>query len=199
MEHLLAIFLFAVSTSVTPGPNNLMIMTSAMNYGIKRSLPHFLGICVGFPIMVIGVGLGFDVLFKLFPILHDIIKVLGILYLLYLAWKIANTPTSKLEVESAKPLTFIQAAIFQWLNPKALIMATGAIATYSSMSTSLLFQVCIIALVFFASAFPCVGVWLLAGAKLKTWLKNERQQRLFNFCMAGLLVLSIVPVLGEFI
>ncbi|WP_133407136.1 LysE family translocator [Parashewanella tropica] len=199
MEHFFAIVLFAVSTSVTPGPNNLMIMTSAMNYGVKRSLPHFLGICMGFPIMVLGVGLGFEGLFKLFPILHEVIKLLGIIYLLYLAWRIANTPTSKLDVESGKPFSFLQAAVFQWLNPKALMMATGAIATYSSLSTGLFYQVCIIALVFFGSAFPCVGVWLLAGAKLKTWLKNERQQRLFNFLMAGLLVLSIVPVLGEFI
>lgn len=112
MELYLAILLFEASTTVTPGPNNLMIMTSGMNHGIRKSLPHFLGICIGFPAMVMAVGLGFGTLFEAFPILHQIIKIAGVIYLLYLAYLTAFSTTSDENSEQKKPLTFIQAALF---------------------------------------------------------------------------------------
>jgi len=199
MEFYLVIILFAASSSVTPGPNNIMIMTSGLNYGIKKSMPHFLGICFGFPIMVILVGLGFSVIFENYPITHEIIKVLGVVYLIYLAWLIASSAPASLESIHSKPFSFIQAASFQWVNPKAWVMATGAVAAYTTVSTNVFTQVIYIALAFFIVAFPCVGIWLYFGSALKRYLKSTRHQKMFNVSMAFLLVASVFPVLQELI
>ncbi|WP_252177256.1 LysE family translocator [Endozoicomonas sp. 4G] len=190
---------FAFSSSVTPGPNNVMIMTSGMNYGIRQSMPHFLGICLGFPLMVLFVGLGLGAVFDLFPVLHDILKVLGVAYLLYLAWLIAKSAPADLNEGKARPLTFIQSALFQWVNPKGWVMATGAVAAYTTVSGDVFLQVLVIALAFLIVLFPCVGVWLFFGVRLKKVLQQPSHQRAFNITMALLLVLSIIPVIGEMI
>lgn len=199
MELYIAILVFAFSSTITPGPNNIMIMTSGLNYGIKRSVPHLVGICLGFPLMVAAVGLGFSTVFDKFPILHEIIKVLGVAYLLYLAWLVASAAPSSLESkeQESKPLTFMQAALFQWINPKAWVMATGAVAAFTSQSTEMLIQVMAISLSFFAVSFPCVGSWLLFGSVLKRFLNQPNYQRMFNVSMALLLVVSVLPVLNE--
>lgn len=195
MEFFSAVFLFAFSSTVTPGPNNLMMLSSGVNHGIKRSLPHLLGICIGFPMMVVLVGLGFSVMFERFPLLHEVIKALGVAYLLYLAWLIARSSPSSLETGDSRPFSFLQAALFQWVNPKAWVMATGAIATYTTLDGNLYLQALLIGGVFFTVAFPCVGLWLVGGAGLKRFLQSARRQRLFNLTMAALLVSSIAPVL----
>ena len=198
MEIYLAILVFAISSTVTPGPNNIMIMTSGLNFGVKRSMPHLLGICLGFPLMVVAVGLGFSAVFEKFPIVHEIIKVLGVTYLLYLAWLVASSaPTSMEGDKKSNPLTFMQAALFQWVNPKAWVMATGAIAAYTSQDTTMLLQVMVISLSFFVVSFPCVGVWLIFGSGLKRFLTEAKYQRVFNISMALLLVVSVLPVLNE--
>lgn len=199
MELYIAILVFAASSTVTPGPNNIMIMTSGLNFGIKRSLPHLLGICIGFPLMVTAVGLGFGTVFDIFPLLHEIIKVLGVAYLLYLAWLVASSAPTSMEAEDngSKPLTFLQAALFQWVNPKAWVMATGAVAAFTSQSTEMFIQVMAISLSFLAVGLPCVGSWLLFGSGLKRFLKEAKYQRIFNISMALLLVVSILPVLQE--
>jgi len=197
LEHALALFLFVISATITPGPNNIMIMTSSVNFGVKRSLPHLLGICLGFPLMVVVVGMGFSVVFERYPLFHQTIKVLGILYLLYLAWKIAAAPVNQMTEGKSKPMTFMQAAIFQWVNPKAWVMATGAIAAYTSLNADMTWQVLYIALNFLVVAFPSVGIWLLFGLVLKRFLQDPRHQRLFNISMALLLVLSMLPVIRD--
>jgi len=195
MDLYLAILLFATSTTVTPGPNNIMIMTSGLHYGIKSSMPHLLGICFGFPAMVMMVGLGFSVVFEQWPLLHQLINLVGVTYLLYLAWRIANASPTSLERKASNPLRFSQAALFQWVNPKAWVMATGAVSAYTSATASLTPQVLLISLTFFIVAFPCVGIWLVFGASLKKWLTSAKQQKVFNLSMALLLVASIIPVL----
>lgn len=197
MDIYFAIIIFAMSTTVTPGPNNIMIMTSGLNYGIKSSIPHLLGICFGFPAMVIMVGLGFSVVFEMYPIFHEAIKILGVIYLLYLAWLIASSSPNSLEVEKSKPLSFTQAALFQWVNPKAWVMATGAVSAYTSISSDIFLQVLFIALAFFIVAFPCVGIWLFFGAALKKYLKSPKHQKIFNLFMALLLIASVLPVVKE--
>ncbi|MCP4596989.1 LysE family translocator [Neptuniibacter sp.] len=199
MELYIAILVFAVSTTVTPGPNNIMILSSGVNYGVKRSLPHLLGICIGFPLMVAAVGLGFGSVFESFPIFHELIKVMGLTYLLYLAWKVATASTGPLETKdnNSRPMTFIQAVLFQWVNPKAWIMATGAIAAYTSQDSSILLQVIVISTVFFIAAFPCVGVWLFFGSLIQKYLKDEVFQKTFNVIMAALLVISVLPVVKD--
>ena len=196
MELIVAIALFAFSSGITPGPNNIMLMTSGVNFGIKSSLPHLMGISLGFPSMVLAIGLGLSTVFQNFPILHQIVKIIGIAYLLYLSWLIANS-SSKMEGKAAaKPLSFIQAAAFQWVNPKGWIMAVGAIATFTSMQQALTPQVVTIASVFLCVAFPCAIVWLGFGVALKRILKNARQQKIFNVTMALLLVASIIPMVA---
>lgn len=196
MELFIAAFVFAVSTTVTPGPNNIMIMTSGLNHGIGKSLPHFLGICLGFPAMVAAIGFGLSTIFTKFPQIHLVIKILGVSYLLYLAWKIATTDTKTTNSEQSKPLTFLQAAVFQWVNPKAWVMAIGAIAAFTTINGEHSLQVLTIVLSFFLASFPCVGLWLFFGLSLKKLLKNPKQQTIFNITMAVLLVLSIIPMIS---
>ena len=172
-------------------------MTSGLNFGIKKSLPHLFGICLGFPLMVVLVGLGFSVVFEQYPLFHQVIKILGILYLLYLSWRIATSPINELDQGKAKPLSFIQAAAFQWVNPKAWVMASGAVAAFTSATSDMTWQVLYIALSFLLVAFPSVGMWLVFGQSLKRLLRNPLHQRLFNISMAILLVLSMVPVIRE--
>lgn len=197
MEIFVAVLFFAFSTTITPGPNNVMIMSSGVNYGIKASLPHFLGICLGFPLMVLLVGLGFGVVFEYFPNLHQLIKVLGVVYLLWLAWHIASAAPKAIEKGHRKPFTFWQAALFQWVNAKAWMMASGAVAAYTTVDGSAWLQVLAITLAFLLMAFPCVGTWLVFGSLLRKVLKNEILHRIFNISMGLILVASIIPVLQD--
>jgi len=197
MELFFAVLFFAFSTTITPGPNNVMIMSSGVNYGIKASLPHWLGICFGFPLMVLLVGLGFGVVFERYPHLHQLIKVLGVVYLIWLAWRIASAEPKAIEQGKSKPFSFIQAALFQWVNGKAWVMASGAVAAFTSVGGVYWLEVCIITVAFLLVAFPCVGIWLVFGAALRTILTKSLFQRIFNVTMAIILVLSVVPVLLE--
>ncbi|HBF48020.1 MAG TPA: LysE family translocator, partial [Shewanella frigidimarina] len=162
---------------------------------IKRSIPHLMGISLGFPTMILAVGLGLSAIFQAYPFIHIVIKVIGISYLLYLSWLIANSSNKMEGKQVSKPFTFLQAAAFQWVNPKGWIMAVGAIATFTSVQQELNSQVMTIASVFLCVAFPCAIVWLGFGVALKRLLKNERQQRIFNITMALLLVASIIPMM----
>ncbi|ENM5780359.1 LysE family translocator [Vibrio mimicus] len=199
MEHLYAVVLFAVSSSVTPGPNNIMVMTSGLNFGVKKSLPLLTGICVGFTVMLLLVGLGFAQLFVTFPSLHLIIKCVGVLYLLYLAYLIVRSSGEVESSEQSQPFTFMKGALFQWVNAKAWVVATGAIAAFTTVGASFFSQNLMIAATFFLVSFPCVGVWLMFGSMLKNALNSPRSRAAFNYAMSGLLVLSVVPVANEII
>lgn len=197
MEIFIAVLFFAFSTTITPGPNNVMIMSSGVNYGVRASVPHFLGICLGFPLMVLLVGFGFGVVFEKFPNLHQLIKVIGVLYLLWLAWHIASAEPKAIQKGKKKPFTFWQAALFQWVNAKAWMMASGAVAAYTTVQGNPVIEVLAITLAFLLMAFPCVGVWLLFGSLLRKVLSNSVFQRVFNITMGLILVASIIPVLQE--
>jgi threonine/homoserine/homoserine lactone efflux protein len=197
MEVFFAVLSFAFSSTITPGPNNLMMLASGVNYGVKASLPHLIGICLGFPLMVLLVGLGFGAVFSQFPALHSIIKWLGIVYLLYLAWKIASSAPRALEGGNGQPFSFWQAAAFQWVNVKAWMMATGAIAAFTTVGGAVFWDVTQIVLAFFVMSFPCVGAWLVFGAMLQNLLQTARAQRVFNIVMGLILASSVVPMLVE--
>jgi len=199
MEYLSALFVFAFTASVTPGPNNVMLMTSGVNFGVKQSLPHMLGVCIGFPVMLILVGSGLGFVFETYPMIHQVIKVIGVLYLLYLAWLIANSAPGSMEGRAPRPIKFIEAALFQWVNPKAWIMATGAVAAYTTLSANIYLQVLFIALVFFSVAIPSASVWLFFGVWLKNWLKSPGVRKKFNIAMALLLVLSVLPIVRDMV
>lgn len=192
----IAALFFAFSSTITPGPNNLMMLSSGLNYGIRASLPHLCGICLGFPAMVLLVGLGFDVIFAQLPWLYTLVKMFGIGYLLYLAWAIATTPPRHLAGVERRPMTFLQAAAFQWVNGKAWIMASGAIATFSQQH-AMVDSVLAVSAAFLLVAFPCVGLWLTGGVMLQQQLSSARAQTLFNRGMGALLALSVLPVIVE--
>ena len=192
-EILTALMLFALVSSITPGPNNLMLMASGANFGIKRSLPHMFGVSLGFTLMVVLVGLGIMQLFDAFPISYQILKVLSVAYLLYLAYKIATSAKATKGVKGdAKPMTFIQAVMFQWVNPKAWTMALTAISVYAPIKSVI--AVVMVACVFAAVNFPCISGWTILGQKIQVFLTQEKRRKIFNFTMAGLLVLSLYPV-----
>lgn len=197
LELLLAFVAFAFVTSITPGPNNMMLLASGVNFGLRRSVPHMLGISLGFMVLVICVGLGLGQLFAQFPALYTLLRYLGAAYLLYLAWKIAGSgaPDSA-SSERGKPFTFLQAAAFQWINPKAWVMAIGAITTYTPQENFLV-NVLLIAGLFALVNCPSVGLWTVAGTLLRNWLRNATLLRFFNIGMALLLVASLYPILAD--
>ena len=192
-DILIALFVFCFVSTITPGPNNLMVMASGANFGYRRTLPHMFGIAVGFSVMTLLVGLGLIRIFDLFPITHTILTVLSVAYLLWLAWKIARSAPPEGEVATdAKPLTFLQAALFQWVNPKAWTMALTAITVYAADRSVL--AIAGVALMFAAVCLPCISVWTVLGQQMRRVLTNPVRLRVFNWTMAGLLVASLVPV-----
>ncbi|WP_090269051.1 LysE family translocator [Thalassovita taeanensis] len=191
-EILTALAAFAFVASITPGPNNLMLMASGANFGFRRSIPHMLGIGIGFTVMIILVGVGLIQIFDAVPVTHTILKVVGVLYLLWLAWKIAHADMPDTRDSTGRPMTFIQAALFQWVNPKAWQMALTAITMYAPERSVL--SILWVALAFGLINLPCISTWTVMGQQMRRLLSNRLRLRVFNWGMAALLVASLVPV-----
>lgn len=190
-ELLLALIAFAFVSSITPGPNNMMLLASGANFGFSRTVPHMLGIGIGFTIMVAIVGLGLMQIFDFWPVSYTILKVTSAAYLLWLAWKIANAASPEDTEAGATPMTFMQAALFQWVNPKAWTMALTAITLYAPGRE--LLSVLIVAATFGTVNLPAVSVWTLLGQQMRVTLSNQRRLLAFNWTMAALLILSLLP------
>ncbi|WP_069300111.1 LysE family translocator [Neptunicoccus sediminis] len=184
---------FAFVSSITPGPNNLMLMASGANFGFTRSIPHMLGIGIGFTVMILLVGLGLIGLFDLFPLSYTLLQIFSIAYLTWLAWKIANAAPPSAGESGDIPMTFLQAALFQWVNPKAWSMALTAITAYAPERT--VWSIVLVGLVFGVINLPCVSTWTVMGQQIRRILNRPRWLRAFNIVMALLLVLSALPVL----
>jgi len=193
-ELIVSLLLFSISMTITPGPNNVMVTASGVNFGYKKTLPHILGITFGFPVMIVLIGLGLGSVFKSFPVIHHILKYIGATYLLYLAWKIATFSSVNNNGDRNKPFTFWQAVIFQWVNPKAWVIAVGATATFTSVGRDVFLEVLLIAFVFCIICFPCVSLWTFLGTNIKRLLTTDYYRKVFNISMAFLLVLSLLPV-----
>ncbi|TFW29026.1 LysE family translocator [Duganella callida] len=187
---------FAAVSSITPGPNNTMILASGLNYGFARSLPHLFGICCGFAFMIFATGLGLHVVFEQLPLLQTILKYAGALYLLWLAWKLARAaPMTGTQASNARPMGFWGAAAFQWVNPKAWVMTIGALTTYLPQGFQLL-DVALLAGVFWCVGMLCVGSWAAFGVAMRRVLQDARSVRIFNIVMALLLVATLYPLLA---
>lgn len=196
-DQILALTVFAAVSSGTPGPNNLMLMTSGVNFGMKRSVPHLLGITMGFSFMIFAVGMGLQTMFTVIPQLETVLRYVGTAYLLWLAWKIANSgPVGEGKASGAKPMSFWAAAAFQWVNPKAWFMAISAITTYASSAAggSKLSQVVLVVLIFGTINFPLVACWGLFGSAMRRFLQDPKILKIFNVTMAILLVASLYPI-----
>jgi threonine/homoserine/homoserine lactone efflux protein len=193
IDILLALMGFAFVTSVTPGPNNMMLLASGVNFGFRRTIPHMLGISIGHSVMVTLVGLGLAGLIHGWPPAMVMLKLASVAYMLWLAWKIAHAATPQGGVVTARPFGFLQAAAFQWVNPKAWAMALTASAAYAPEGS--LRGVLIVAAVFAAVNLPSVSLWAWAGQAMRAWLSDPRRLVLFNRTMAVLLVVSLLPLL----
>lgn len=191
-DLLLAVIGYGFVTSVTPGPNNMMLLASGVNFGVRRSLPHMLGISIGHALMVFLVGLGIAGIFHAWPPALTVLKVGSVAYMLWLAWKIAHSGAPGEGNSRAAPMTFLQAAAFQWVNPKAWTMALGAVTAYVPVPSTGAYLT--IALVFMVVNFPSILLWAGAGQALRRYLDRPRLLKAFNWTMAVLLVLSLWPV-----
>ncbi|MCF1492643.1 LysE family translocator [Agrobacterium vitis] len=194
-ETLVALILFAFTTSITPGPNNMMLFASGVNFGFLRTLPHMLGIGAGFFTLLIGVGLGLGALLAAVPMLYHGLKIAGGLYLLWIAWKIGSSRSLGEGKAQAVPMSFLAAAGFQWINPKAWVMAVTAMATYINPQVYW-FTVFLVGLVFALVNVPVVSAWAGFGSVLREWLSNPVRLKWFNITMALLLVVSLWPMLA---
>ena len=193
LDLLTALATFALVTAVTPGPNNLMLMTSGANFGLRRSLPHMLGIIIGFPVMILLAGLGATRAFEAWPALRQVLLVASVGYMCWLAWKIAHAAPPGDAPANARPLSFLQSAGFQWVNPKAWTMGLSAITFYAASRE--LSAVLWVSVIYAAAGLVSTSVWVTLGQQLRRIMRNPGHLRLFNRAMAALLLASMVPAL----
>lgn len=190
----MSLLAFTLVTSLTPGPNLLLVTASGANFGFRRTVPHMLGIIVGFPLMTVAIGLGLGQVFQSLPSLHLALKVAATAYMIYLAYRIATAQGNNGVSGKARPMTFLEAIAFQWVNPKAWMMATGAIGAYTTVGGNAVRETLLIALVFGAVSIPGVGAWALFGTAIGRFLQSGLAMRIFNWTMAALLAASLVPM-----
>ncbi|MDR8029536.1 LysE family translocator [Burkholderia cenocepacia] len=188
--------LFALVTSITPGPNNTMLLASGVNFGFRRTMPHLFGISIGVAILMLCVGFGLGEAFKRLPLLYAILEAASVAYLLYLAWRIGTSGEVKAHGAKPRPMTFIEAAAFQWVNPKAWMMVLTA-ATTIRLSADYGMNAAWMSVVFVLIGFPCICLWAAFGLGLRRFLSNPRALRVFNVTMAVLLILSLYPLVAH--
>jgi threonine/homoserine/homoserine lactone efflux protein len=207
LDLFLALLLFAFVSSITPGPNNMMLLSSGLTFGFRQTIPHMLGVSLGHPAMVLAIGFGLGEVFERLPWAYTVLKVVGAAYMLYLAWRIATSGELKAKEDTAKPLSFLQAALFQWVNPKGVVMAVTVVSLYTvpdrppshpfvddsthTYTASLL----IAAGAFLATNLVAVTTWTAFGSILQRFLSDPVRVRWFNRAMAALLVISLIPML----
>jgi threonine/homoserine/homoserine lactone efflux protein len=191
---IIAFGFFALSMSASPGPNNVMVTASGANFGFRETLPHMFGVAFGFPAMLVCVGIGFGAVLAIHPEIQTVLQFIGGAYLLVLAWRIARAGEVVVGTPTARPMRFLEAAAFQWLNPKAWLIAVGALGTYAPADEPLASNLLIMGMIFVAACFPSLGVWTLIGTGFGRLLSTRRAMRAFNICMALLLVASLALV-----
>jgi threonine/homoserine/homoserine lactone efflux protein len=194
-ELLVAFVVFAVAALFTPGPNNIMLMTSGLNFGFVRTLPHALGVALGFGFLVLVIGFGLGAVFSAYPVIYTVLKFAGAAYLLYLAWRIANAGPVAGGVRG-RPMTFLEGAAFQWVNPKGWVIAVGAVAAYAAIARFPLNVVMIAGLFTFIGTLSS-WTWLLFGTGLRPIVTDPAKVRVFNIVMALALAASLIPVFLE--
>ena len=193
-EIVAALVVFSFVSSITPGPNNLMLLASGVNFGFRRTIPHMLGVGLGFAFLLLCVGFGLAGLLDRFPVLGVVLKVMGGAYLLWLAWRIARSGPLESKEGEARPMSFLEAAAFQWVNPKGWMMAVSAMTVYT-IHDQRVFSILVVTAVFALVNVPSVSVWCGLGVSLRDWLADPRRLRVFNWTMAALLVASLWPML----
>ncbi len=186
---------FAVAATITPGPNNIMLMASGANYGFRRTVPHLLGITVGVSVLIILAGLGLMAALDTTPALHTALMAASIIYLLYLAWKIANAGVPQNSAANGRPFTFLQAAAFQWVNPKVWATGLSAITLYAPDTS--FSSITLVAGILAAAGLSSNSLWAWIGTFVSSWLSTGTRLRVFNISMALLLIASLYPALSR--
>jgi threonine/homoserine/homoserine lactone efflux protein len=190
-ELLIPLTLFALAGTITPGPNNVMLTASGASFGFRRTLPHMLGITIGFPVMVVAVGLGLGEVFTRYPQLHLALKYAGAAYLLYLAWRIAQASGPDSGEAGGKPLTFLEAAGFQWVNPKAWMLAVSSIPAFTTVGGNYYAELAVIALVYGAICLPSCAAWCMFGVAIRRLVSSPGAARVVNLVLAATVAASV--------
>ena len=193
----LAFLPFAISMSFTPGPNNLMLANAGARFGFARTLPHQCGVVLGFALMTLTVGLGVAGLIKAAPLLYLAMKYASLVYLAYLAWKIATAEKVEAAKAPPRPMSFLQAAAFQWINPKGWIIAISAMTAFTTLALDARVQVVVITVVLALVGVASTSTWAVFGLAIGRYLTTPRRRTAFNWIMAALLIASTIPVLIE--
>lgn len=188
--------LFAFTASITPGPNNLMMMASGTVFGLKRTVPHMAGVILGFGAMTLAVGLGLAGLLQAAPILFAVLRWAAAAYILYIAYRMVTAKGPGVAVTGEKPMSFLGAVAFQWINPKAWVMALSAVGTYAEPNRFLV-DVMLIASIFMIVTVPSALTWTSFGSAIRRWFKKPGHLKAFNWTMAALLVVSLYPLVTE--
>nr|WP_187695642.1 LysE family translocator [Photobacterium lucens] len=180
----------------TPGPNNMMVTASGANFGYWRSVPHLLGISLGMASLLTVIAAGLGVIFERYPMMHDVLKVIGCSYLLYLAWKIATAVavTDTQFQPDTNPMGILAAALFQYVNPKAWMMAATAISTFAVNGEQYWQSVLMIVVVFAVVSFFCVSLWAIMGVMIRRWLTSVKRSVRFNQVMGGLTAACVTMI-----
>lgn len=192
LDLIITYSIFVFATSGTPGPNNIMLAASGANFGVRASLPHVLGVRIGLMVMMLMVGLGLGSLFENYPIIHVVMRYVGVAFMLYLAFKIAKTKRVSNDGKSKiKPMSFINAALFQWVNPKAWITLISAVVTFIPSDDNKMTVLTILIVVHFIVGFPTTFAWAVFGREIGRFLKSDRAFAIFNYVMSALLVITV--------
>lgn len=189
---LVALSLFCLVSSITPGPNNMMLLSSGATFGLRRSIPHILGISSGCVLMVLVVGWGLGGLARQLPQFYAVLHVAATAYLLWLAWRIATSAGPNQARTKGRPIGLVAAAAFQWVNPKAWAMIIGAVTNFSRPESAFT-DALTISVVLILVGIPSITLWAAGGSYMRQFLDRPKLLRAFNWTMAGLLVLSLVP------
>jgi threonine/homoserine/homoserine lactone efflux protein len=192
IDALMPIALFGIATTVTPGPNNVMLTASGSAFGFRRTLPHILGVTIGFPLMVFALGLGVGEIFTRYAQIHLALKYIGAVYLFYLAWRIAQASGPDAGEANARPLTFLEAAAFQWVNPKAWMIAVSAIPAFTTVGGHYHAELLLICAVFAIVALPSSSVWCMFGVGIRRLIRSPETARIVNLALAALVAASII-------
>jgi threonine/homoserine/homoserine lactone efflux protein len=195
MDNLFPYILYCIAMSGTPGPNNVMVLASGVNYGYRRTLPHILGINIGFSLMLAVMALGMGAVFLAQPMVQVALKYLGIAYMLWLAFKIATAAGVGDGKATGRPMTFLEGAAFQWVNVKAWFMVMGAISVYAPSGFGPVEKALYLGGIMLVAGSPPTHIWTLFGVGIRRFLDNPRALRAFNVTMALLLVASLVPMM----
>lgn len=191
-DNFIALLLFTLAGSFTPGPNTIMVTASGNAFGFQRSLPHIFGVTIGFALMQLIFGLGLGKVFQAYPVIHETLRYLGAAYLLYLAWRLAQAGNVKGSGATGRPLTVVDGALFQWVNPKAVTLAISVVASFTTVGGDLWTELAIIVAAFAVMTLASLFVWCLFGMAIRRFLSSPRALRVTSLIMAAMLAASVV-------